>query len=572
MLGVHPETAARSDLTWSPLRLGEGTERESGSLGGWVRAGRSLRSPKFRLGSGRLFYLVRGSGRVYASVDSHVMVTGPLHARVIANFAGPTAYDGLRWVEHDLRPYAGHLVHLEFTAEKRMEMSLVAVVEADRQPGYPTLPNMLLRDLIANPELDSAAELAFAQRALLAGVNRLLQRNALRESAHAEDCARLADWMVKHPELFAERDAAEALARTAAPFLEHQAELTADIRTRSRTAPSMQDVTGVDARLLLRGKTQTPGEVVPRALPAAFGELSRFPTGPGSGRLELARRIVDPSNPLTARVIANRVWHILFGRGIVATVDNFGYLGERPTHPELLDRLAHDLVHADDWSLKSLIRSIVLSSTWRMSSAVCDPLAEERDPQDLWLHRMRVKRLEGEAIRDAMLLVSGRLDPSLGGPPVPVHLTPFIIGRGRPAHSGPLDGAGRRSIYTSARRNFLPTMMLTFDTPLPFSTVGRRNVTNVPAQALVLMNDEFVHQQARVWAERVLRELPLAGDTERLQAMLLASFGRPALSDELVACTAALDEFRTLSPDDETQVWTDLGHSLWNAKEFLFIR
>src|SRR5712671_2463631 len=137
-----------------------------------------------------------------------------------------------------------------------------------------------------------------------------------------------------------------------------------------------------------------------------------------------------------------------------------------------------------------------------MSSAPADAAAEQADPENLLLHRANLRRLEGEAIRDAILAISGRLDPKLGGPPVPVFLSAFMDGRGKPSHSGPLDGDGRRSIYTAVRRNFLPSMMLAFDTPIPFNTMGRRNVSNVPAQALILMNDPFIVEQAKTWSQR----------------------------------------------------------------------
>src|SRR5262249_31419330 len=143
----------------------------------------------------------------------------------------------------------------------------------------------------------------------------------------------------------------------------------------------------------------------------------------------------------------------------------------------------------------------VVSSAYRMSSS--SGAGDRIDPRNLLLHRMRVRRLEGEAIRDALLAVSGRLNRKRYGPSVAVHLNAFQDGGGRPA-SGPLDGDGRRSIYLAVRRNFLSPMLLAFDTPSPFSTVGRRTVSNVPAQSLILMNDPFVHQQARVWARRVL--------------------------------------------------------------------
>ena len=188
------------------------------------------------------------------------------------------------------------------------------------------------------------------------------------------------------------------------------------------------------------------------------------------------------------------VWHHLFGRGIVATPDNFGVLGIPPTHPELLDYLAKEFVQ-EGWSLKRLIRHIVLTDTYAMSSTIRTE-AQEIDPKNELLHTFRMKRLEGEAIRDAMLSVSGRLDSTMGGSSVPVHLTPFMQGRGRPT-SGPLDGSGRRSLYLATTRNFLAPFLLAFDTPIPFSTVGRRQVSNVPAQSLILMNDPFVHPTIR---------------------------------------------------------------------------
>src|SRR5207244_1743444 len=149
----------------------------------------------------------------------------------------------------------------------------------------------------------------------------------------------------------------------------------------------------------------------------------------GSGRLELARQVADPTlNPFLVRVLVNRAWHHLFGRGLVASTDNFGELGEPPTHPELLDYLADRFVK-EGWSVKKAVREMVLTSAYRMSSRP-GGAGDQLDPENLLLHRGRVRRLEGEAIRDAMLAVSGRLDAKLYGPSVPVYLTPFLQGRG----------------------------------------------------------------------------------------------------------------------------------------------
>jgi hypothetical protein len=248
-------------------------------------------------------------------------------------------------------------------------------------------------------------------------------------------------------------------------------------------------------------------------------------------------------------------------------VDNFGVLGERPTHPELLDFLAHSFIK-DRWSVKKLIREIVLSKTYQMSSQE-DAAAKKADPQNLLLHRMSLRRLEGEAIRDAMLAVSGRLDAHLFGPSVPVYLTAFQEGRGRPG-SGPLDGDGRRSIYLAVRRNFLSPLLLTFDTPIPFSSVGRRTVSNVPAQALILMNDPIVHQQADVWAKRVLAE---GGTREaRVRTMYLRAYARPPTEREIRVCLEFLEEQAQLNGrGNEAAGWASLAHVLFNAKEFIFL-
>ena len=154
-----------------------------------------------------------------------------------------------------------------------------------------------------------------------------------------------------------------------------------------------------------------------------------------------------------------------------------------------------------------------------------------------------------------------------------VHLTEFLVGRGRPDNGGPLDGDGRRSIYTAMRRNFLPTLMQTFDTPTPFSTVGKRNVTNVPAQSLALMNDPLFHQQARVWAERLLREQPNADDARRVQWLFESAYGRLPTEKETSACQESLGELRQLHDGKPgLEAWADLCHALLNANDFIYVK
>jgi hypothetical protein len=377
--------------------------------------------------------------------------------------------------------------------------------------------------------------------------------------------------------------------------------------------------------ILIRGNHKKPGPEVSRRFLEVFELLDpdhsslildlSSPPDAGSTRLDLARRIAHPANPLTARVLVNRLWHHHFGRGIVPTVDNFGALGEAPSHPELLDWLAAEMVQGQGsrdkgrtagqtniahatlnvahrtatdhgprssetthpspltFTLKRLHRAMVLSATYRMSSVANDFQAEAADPENHLWHRMPVRRLEAEIIRDAILAVSGRLDRRLEGESVMPYLTPFMEGRGRPAESGPLDGDGRRSLYISVRRNFLTPLFLAFDYPTPLSTMGRRSVSNVPAQALALMNNPFVVQQAEQWARQTLTD---AGEAATCAAVVerlyQTAFTRPPTASELAAALLFV-KARADAPAGRPGVrrWADLCHVLLNLKEFVFV-
>ena len=251
----------------------------------------------------------------------------------------------------------------------------------------------------------------------------------------------------------------------------------------------------------------------------------------------------------------NRIWHHLFGRGIVPTVDNFGRLGELPSHPELLDYLATHFV-AHGWSAKELIRFLVTSQTWQAASDT-SPVAREKDPSNVLLSHARVRRLEAESIRDSLLAVSGRLDPTQFGP-------------GADALA-PADAQRRRSVYLTVRRNFLSPFLEAFDAPKPFGTLGRRDTTNVPGQSLALLNDPFVIEQARQLAAHILQAE--SGATARLQQMFTRVLGRSPQSTEQTASHAYLAELsKAHGPAHELQVWGDFAQSLFNLKEFIFLR
>lgn len=338
----------------------------------------------------------------------------------------------------------------------------------------------------------------------------------------------------------------------------------------SQFAPAMRDGNGRNERVFIRGNHKTPGVEAPRAFLEVFGVPAFASTG--SGRLELARAVTDPKNPLVARVMVNRLWKHHFGEGIVRSPDDFGYQGQRPTHPELLDWLASEFV-ARGWSIKQMHRLMVLSTAYRQASHATPEMAAKAvtaDPLNKLLHRQNVRRLEAEAIRDAMLAVSGRLDRTPEGPGVLPYLTEHQVGRGKPA-SGPLDGNGRRSVYLQVRRNFLNPMFVAFDYPTPFTAIGRRSVSNVPAQALTMLNNPFVLQQADLWAKRTLAG-PKRSTEERVRWMYEVAFGRPPSKDELgTAIGFVTEQAKDYGKPDHPKAWADLAHVLFNAKEFIFV-
>ena len=569
--GILTRGAAVLDPAWRGLKTSAPAERDSSALGKWDRSGRTLRTPKVTLQHGSLWYLVRGAGRAYVVVDSHLIVQGPLHGKLLLEWNGKP--DEWQWVRHELTAYKGHRAHIEFTP-KEGDLAVAKAAEFANDPRETVPANPLVTEAIRGAASPSA--LAQALRAQFTRAAQAQADGSLAAGKESAALAELADLLVRRRQLFLTEQRERDFLAAAAPFSRQRADLAAQIKLESAVAPAMFEGNGVDDQVLIRGAAKNPGDRVPRRLLEAIGSGRTPDYGPGSGRLELARQVTDPVNPLTARVAVNRIWHHLFGRGLAPTVDNFGVMGEKPSHPELLDFLATRFVREHGWSLKKLMRELLLSRAWQMESRPADARAEQMDPQNLLLHRANIHRLEAEAIRDAILAVSGRLDPKLGGPPVPVHLTAFMDGRGKPA-GGPLDGDGRRSIYIAVRRNFLPPMMLTFDAPIPFTTVGRRNVSNVPAQALILMNDPFVLQQAGFWAKRLVSNRNESAPEPLLDRAYREAFGRPPTPTEMAQAIeflrqhpAAKEKGAPIGLLDE-RAWADLCHVLFNVKEFIYL-
>ena len=339
-----------------------------------------------------------------------------------------------------------------------------------------------------------------------------------------------------------------------------------------RRAPGVIDEAAPDQPLLVRGSHRNPGDVVPRAFLTAIDDRP-YPD-PAQVRLQLAEAVTAPDNPLAARVAVNRVWRHLFGYGIVRTVDNFGRLGDPPSHPALLDHLARGFVD-DGYSIKRLVRRLVLSRAYRMSSRG-SARAAEMDPANRLLQHANLRRLDAEAIRDAMLSVSGRLDPTMHGPSVPVHYAARRgLTEGDP-DNGPVDGDGRRSIYQEIRRNAHNPFLEVFDLPKPATTRGQRDTTNVPAQSLALLNSPFVIGQAAEWGRR-LAGGEAASVEGRIRHMFVKALARPPEEAELARVAEYLDAVaaergveRSLLLHDAA-LWQDVAHSLFNLKEFIFL-
>jgi hypothetical protein len=317
-----------------------------------------------------------------------------------------------------------------------------------------------------------------------------------------------------------------------------------------------------DGRLYNRGEISQPGETVRRGFPQVL--TTRQPAiASGSGRRELADWIASPDNPLTARVMVNRVWLHLFGRGLVPTPDNFGTAGQPPSHPALLDSLALSFMEKG-WSVKKLIRSIVLSRAYQMSSQL-DDKSFEADPDNVLVWRMPQRRLEVEALRDTMLSAAGRLDLTR-----PRGSAVARRGEGnagffaRPGAGGdPIAGDRHRTVYLSIVRDGLPEMLTLFDFPDPSLIIGERATTTVPAQSLFLMNNRFVIEQAAALADRILAH---GDETHRVRQAFLLCYSRPPSPRELDLAHRFLQEYGREHTRRST--WTALCQALFASAEF----
>jgi cytochrome c553 len=352
--------------------------------------------------------------------------------------------------------------------------------------------------------------------------------------------------------------------------------LQAEVAALEKNAPELASAMGVvegeptDVPLLRRGNHLNPGDLVPRRFPEVLtaGKQDAIPKD-HSGRLELAKWLVSPKHPLTARVMVNRIWRWHFGTGLVRSVDNFGLLGDKPTHPELLDWLASELMK-QGWSVKKMHRLILLSSTYRMSSNH-DAKAAAADPENRLLWRANVRRLEAESIRDSLLAVSGLLDRTAGGPSLS-----HVKNRGYLFDHTSKDltsyDTNRRSVYLPVIRNNLYAVFQLFDAPDPAVPTGDRATTTVPTQALFFMNSDLADRAADALADRLLVRSNL-DDSGRVRLLFEIAYGRPPSQGEVERLTKAVASFaKGEDAEARRKAWAIVCQAVLASNEFIHLR
>ena len=448
-------------------------------------------SNRFKCEGGTLWLRVAGNGGVKAKyVVENYPRTGTIHKAALLS---ESRDEKLTWRSLDLDFWKGDEIFIqlitsadmpaEYNKNARSWFGLTdVVITKDKTP-----PSKEERTQLSAGEVIQAWQKGTLSNSQAEALNRLVQAGLLPNQL---------------------KDIPEA-AKLVTRYREIEAKLPMPTRV-----PGVIEADAKDAPLFVRGDHKQPSDIVPRRFLDAL-DPTPFNTK-GSGRLQLAEHMADmKNNPLTARVIVNRLWHHVFGRGIVASVDNFGKLGDLPTHPDLLDFLAQRFIDSGG-DIKAMLKLIVTSKAFQRSAQASD-IALQKDPENKLLSHWSIHRLEAEAIRDSIITLTGKLAPELYGE---------STGSNQP----------RRSIYVKVIRNALDPFLTTFDSPVPFSTRGKRDTTNVPAQSLTLLNDSNVIRWSREWA---LRSSNVA-DEQRVKKMFQEAFAREATADEVKQSLAYL--------------------------------
>ena len=543
-----------------------------------------LSSPRFVVDTDYLSFRILGGNFSFARL---IVENYPLPRGIIYDFRFSPKQDRMQWAGWDVRYWKGSRAYLEFATlddltnfeldpfdklrdpkpEPRRDgrsyfgVSQVSFHDGKQPPAEEIVPVQHLfgaGDHPAGPE-ELAARIGLRLRDAI---------GAWRDGGLTDQQAAFLDDFVRKGLL------PNSIGELASlrPLVDEYRKLEAEIPVPRRAPGLMEEITA-DQPLLVRGNHTNPGEPVQRRyLEALDGQPYEDPR---NVRLRLADEVASPRNPLTARVMVNRIWHHLFGRGIVETVDNFGKQGRRPTHPALLDYLAGRFVDGG-WSIKDLIRSVASSRTYQMTSRPSET-ARRIDPSNRWLQHANVRRLGAEAIRDSILAVSGSLDRTMYGPSIPVYYARETGKALFDRPKGPLDGNRRRSVYLEVRRNIHNPFLEVFDAPKPSTTRGKRDITNVPAQSLTLMNDPFVIEQSAHWAKRLVAQ-GRASSRERIGRMFLEALGRRPSAEEVRKSKRFLAGLRNqhqLAAGDwrnQPRIWQDLAQAMFNLKEFIYLQ
>ncbi|QDT44970.1 Planctomycete cytochrome C [Gimesia alba] len=450
----------------------------------------------------------------------------------------------------------------DFGFDKRSWFSVTSIVAHD-VAGTPADEWGRFEPLYEMPAPKSSVE---ASQRLGGWLSAAVQRWA-EDRASAED-VKLVNWLLEQQLLNNQAATGSRLARLLTDYRRVEQRLPF-----AHTANSMDErgFTPVSYPLNVRGNVDELGPLVSRDFLEVFAGQNQVNQSPGSGRMELAEFLISPRHPLTARVYVNRVWQWVFGAGLVRTPNDFGHLGEQPTHPELLDYLAREFM-ADGWSTKRLIRRLVHTRAFRQSGQVSAASVNVDPDHRLW-HHYPTRRLEAEAIRDTLLTVSGRLDRRLYGRPIEAPRSKEDAAKR--LFNGPLDGDGRRSIYLRMSIMDPPRFLVGFNLPDLKLPTGKRDVTNVPNQALILMNDPFVKTQAKEWSALLVKQQDKTVE-QRIRTMFLNAYGRAPDASELKRWTALVQDLGgTGDPQGllaDPNVWSHVAHALFNTKEFIYYR
>ncbi len=515
---------------------------------------------RFRAQIGDYLLAVRNTQRLPGEGHYEALSPGDLHAQMIRRwqaFLNQTA-KGYHPIFGPWQAFAA-LPQQEFLAKAP---ALAADIAAQADPSRPV--NRLVAQAFAGPPPASLREVAQRYGEIFAKVDKLWQETQAKAGAPPalpeadQEALRQVLYGAGHPPVVAREDQRQFLDRAGRDRLTALQRRVDQWKVSSPAAPPramiLQDApTPQTPHVFLRGNPNNPGPEVPRQFLEVLAGANRRPFQDGSGRLELARAITSKDNGLTARVLVNRIWLHHFGAGLVRTPSDFGLRSEPPTHPELLDYLAGRFME-EGWSIKKLHRLILLSRVYQQRSED-RPEYSRLDPDNRWLWRMNRQRLDFEGLRDALLMVSGKLDLKRGGVAVDLTTMPFT---------------GRRTVYGFIDRQNLPGLFRTFDFASPDTSTPQRYTTTVPQQALFLMNSPFVLEQARnlvSWPE-----LAALDDEQRIQHLYRLAYGRAADPEEValglrfVAAPAIAEQ-----EPPEPSAWEEYAQVLLLANEFVFV-